>query len=191
MARVATRRVHAARQCEHGAGRLFRGELYRGRRDLDLHHARRPLHRSYRRAGRQVGGVRDQVHVRRRALAAISDRVARRTLAGTRHRLGDAAGGGGRTALVPPLPRPAPQGGRPAALDRHRPELELSVRRLPLHRPAQELRRRGRHVQDHVGGNQRRLRGLPRTRLDPRRLGAAAARAARVDRQLRLDRGSR
>ncbi|MCK7492071.1 MAG: hypothetical protein MZW92_10775 [Comamonadaceae bacterium] len=54
--------------------------------------------------------------------------------------------GAGRAALVPPLPGPQAQGRRPAALDRHRPDLELPVRRLPLDQPAQELRRDDRHA---------------------------------------------
>ena len=52
--------------------------------------------------------------------------------------------GAGRATLVPPLSRPEHQGGRLAALDRRRPELELHLRRVPLDQPAQELRRRRR-----------------------------------------------
>ena len=61
------------------------------------------------------------------------------------------AAGRRRPALVSPVPGPGAQGGRPAALDRHRPELELPVRGLPLDQPAQELRRGHRHVRTPPG----------------------------------------
>jgi hypothetical protein len=64
-----------------------------------------------------------------------------------------------------------PEGGRRAALDRPRPELELPVRRLPLDRRAQELRRGDEELQDHVVGDQRRVRSLPRPGRAARRVG--------------------
>ena len=72
------------------------------------------------------------------------------------HRLGCAPEGAGRAALVSPLSRPEHQGGRLAALDLGRPELELHLRRMPLDQPAQELRRQGECLQDDVVGAQRR-----------------------------------
>ena len=52
-------------------------------------------------------------------------------------------------------------------------ELEFPVRRMPLDRPPQELRRGDRHVQHDVDGDQRRVRGLPRPRLEPSSPGRA------------------
>ena len=54
------------------------------------------------------------------AAAAVPDRVSRRPHAGAGDRLGFAAEGGRRPALVPPLSGPEHQGRRPAALDRGR-----------------------------------------------------------------------
>ncbi len=84
-----------------------------------------------------------------------------------RHRAGSAGSTSTRTEA---------QGRRPAALDRHRPELELPVRRLPLDQPAQELRRRDPHLQDDLVRDRRRLRGLSRPGLEPRRVGEARRR---------------
>ena len=62
---------------------------------------------------------------------------------------------------------------RRAALDAPRAELELHVRRLPLDRGAQGLRRGNRRVQDDLRRDLGRLRGLPRARLGARRMGQA------------------
>ena len=59
---------------------------------------------------------------------------------------------------------------RSAALDRHRPELELPVRLVPFDRSEKELRPGEGDVRDPLVGNQRRLRGLPRPGLGPSRL---------------------
>ena len=64
-------------------------------------------------------------------------------------------------------------GRRSAALDRASTRPGTSVRRVPLDRAAQELRRGEEHLRDDLGGDRRRLRGLPRPRLGPRRLGGA------------------
>ena len=60
--------------------------------------------------------------------------------------------------------------GRPAPLDRHRPELEHHVRRLPFDERAQKLRSENEHVQHVVAGNQRQLRGVPRAGQRARRI---------------------
>ena len=93
--------------------------------------------------------------------------------------------------------RPAAQGGqrwfhlypdrklearRPAALDRHRPGLELPVRRLPLDEPAQELRREDEPLRHDLDRHQRQLRGLPRAGLQPPRVGEAGRRLAALRR---------
>src|SRR5712671_3753895 len=83
---------------------------------------------------------------------------------------------GGRSALVPPLPGSKIGGGGPAALDRARPDLELHVRRLSLDQSAEELRPRRRHLCNHLDRPRRGLRGVPRSRLSPRRLGQGAGR---------------
>ena len=111
------------------------------RRHVHLLQARRQVLRQHRRPRRQARRLRDQVHLRRHAAAAVPDRVPGGRLQALGDRVGRAAEGGGRAALVPPLSRAEAQGRRPAALDRHRPELELPVRRLPLDQPAQGLRR--------------------------------------------------
>ena len=183
MAGLAARGRDAPRRRAQRARRFLRREVHLRRRHVGVLHARRPLLRAHRRTGRQARRVRGEVRVRRRAAAAVPDRTARRTAAGARRRVGLAAARAGRTALVPPLSRPQDQGGRCAALDRHRPELELPVRRLPLHRPAQELRRAVGHVQDRVGGSQRGLRELPRPRVESRRLGEEGGRLAALRRR--------
>ena len=59
-----------------------------------------------------------------------------------------------------------------------RPELELHVRRMPFDQPAQGLRRRRERVQDDVVGIERRVRGVPWTRVESCGLGAQAGRLA-------------
>ena len=92
----------------------------------------------HRRPGRQAGRFRHRLYLRRRAFAAISDRLAERPPAGFGNRLGRAAGGRGRPALVSSLSRSEAWPRRSAALDRHRPKLELPVRLVPLDQPAKE-----------------------------------------------------
>ena len=110
--------------------------------------------------------------------AAVSDRVAGRPASGARHRLGQPAEGAGRAALVPPLPGPEAAGGRSAALDRARPDLELPVRRLPLHRARRRTSTWRQQLCDHLVRRGRVVRGLPRAGLASRRLGASHAGAA-------------
>ena len=151
--------------------------------DVDVLAPRRQVLRQYRRSGRQARRLRDQVHVRRAPAAAVPDRNARRPPAGARHRVGFAAEGAGRPALVPPVSRAEHQGGRSAALDGRAAELELPVRRMPLDQPAEELRREDGHVRHEMERDRRRVRGVPRPRLEPRRLGEPAGelRGARRD----------
>ncbi len=73
------------------------------------------------------------------------DPVSRRAQAEPHHRVGH-----GRQALVPPLSRPGHSTDRLAALDAERAELERHVRGVSLDQPEEELRRRHRHVRDHV-----------------------------------------
>ena len=125
-----------------------------------------------RRAGRKARRVRNQVHVRRLPLAAISDRISRRAPAGARNRLGQPPEGQGRSAMVPPLSQRGGRSRRHPALDEAQPELEFHVRRMPLDRRAQELRRGEGHVRHHMGRDQRRLRDLSWAGLGACRLGA-------------------
>ena len=81
----------------------------------------------------------------------------------------------GRPALVSPLSERADPARRHPALDQAQPELELHVRRMPFDRRAQELRCGRRSFRDDLGGDQRRLRGLPRPGLRSRCLGAGPA----------------
>ena len=81
--------------------------------------------------------------------------------------------GQGRPALVPPLSERGDQTRRRPALDQAQSELELHVRRVPFDRRAQELRCDERSLRHDLCRDQRRLRGLSRTGLASRRLGAA------------------
>ena len=87
----------------------------------------------------------------RRSVAAISDRVSGRTHSGAVDRLGFAAEGPRRPALVSSLPRRRHPPRRRSALDQAEPELEFHVRRVPFDRRAQELRCGSRSLRDHVG----------------------------------------
>ena len=64
---------------------------------------------------------------------------------------------------------------RQPPLDRTRPDLELSVRELPFHGFEEELRPRRRQLRHQLDRCRRRLRGLPRPGLPPRRLGRGAS----------------
>ena len=77
--------------------------------------------------------------------------------------------GGQRWFHLQPGREGRPQGS--AALDRPLPELGAAVRRVPFDQPEEGLRRRQRYLQDHLQRNQRRLRSLPRTGLQPCGLG--------------------
>ena len=87
-------------------------------------------------------------------------------------------------------PERGDQARRRPALDQAEPELELHVRRVPLDRRAQELRRGQRPLRHHLGGDQRGLRGLPRPGLAARRLGARAAELVAVRQERRPANGA-
>ncbi len=176
MVRLAPRAGDAGGRREERARQLRQREVQLRGRHLDVLQARREILRQDRRARRQARRLRDQVHLRRHAAAAIPDRVSRRQAAGAFDRLGRAAEGAGRTALVSPLSQGAHHSQGPAALDQAPAELELHVRRLPLDQPEEELRRGGGYVQDRLVRDQRRLRGLPRARLEPSSVGGEEGR---------------
>ncbi len=85
--------------------------------------------------------------------------------------LGHAPEGAGRAALVPPVPGREARLPRRTALDAARAELELHVRRLPLDRGGEGLRRRHEQLRHELEGDLGRLRGVPRTGLGARGLG--------------------
>ena len=174
-----------------GARRFRQREVRLCRHHVHVLAPRRQILRQHGWPGRQARRLRDQVHVRRPTAAAVSDRAPRRAHAGARHRLGFAAQGARRAALVPSLSGPEPQGRRSFALDGRAAELEFPVRRMPFDRLSQELRCGERHVPLDVGRGECHLRGLPRPRLEPRRLGGKAwgLRSARGDQGTR--RGAR
>src|SRR5262249_32528432 len=95
--------------------------------------------RQHRRPGWRATRLRNSVHVRRDAAATVPDRVSRWPPAGVVDCLGHTPTGGRGAALVPPLPWRDTPGAGPAALDRAGADLELSVRRVPLDRPAEVL----------------------------------------------------
>ena len=131
--------------------------------------------RPHRRTGRQAGRLRGGLHVRRRPAAAVPGRACP-AVAGRRCRSpGTRARGRGRTALVPPEPERAHPARRSAPLDRHLRELEPPVRRVPLDEPPQEIRGRRGSLRHDVVGARRRVRGVPRAGLEPRRLGAGGS----------------
>ena len=134
----------AGRRCEVRPGGFPQREVCLRGHDVGLLDARWQVLRPHRRAGRQARGFRDQVHVRRRAAAAVSDRTSRRKTAGARNRVGFASEGARRPAMVSPLSGSGSARRRSAALDRHQPELEFHVRRVPLDAAREELRCRDR-----------------------------------------------
>ena len=126
----------------------------------------------------KLARVRDPLHLRRLSAAAVSDRLPGRPDAGARHRLGRAARGPGRPALVPSLPRPrSSHAGDPL----HWTGIDQTWNFMCAECHSTELRKNydaaAEHLRDHLGGDRRRLRGLPRSRLGPRRLGASGSRA--------------
>ena len=171
MAGLASRPRDAGSEREDRARQLRRREVRVRRHDLDLLQARRKVLRQHRRPRRQARRLRAEVHLRRDAAAAVPDRVPRRPDAGALDRLGRAAEERGRAALVPSLSRREDHAQGSAALDEAEPELELHVRGLPLDQPAQGLRRGRQPLQDHLVGDERRLRSVSRPGLEPRRVG--------------------
>jgi hypothetical protein len=81
-----------------------------------------------------------------------------------------------QAALVSPLPERTGGPPRRAALDEALAELEFHVRRLSLHRRAQELRRCDRYVQDHMVRDHGRLRGMSRAGVASPELGEGQGR---------------
>ena len=110
---------------------------------------------------------------------------------GPERRLGRAAKGRGRPALVPSLPERERDARRRPPLDRPVPELELHVRRLPLDERKEGLRRHDGHLRDDVLRHRRLVRGLPRARLGTRRLGPGREGAPRGRRRRRRTVSSR
>ena len=172
---LASRAGHAACHRGNRAGRFFRRSARALRRHDHILSCGRPVHGADRWPGRQAARISDRLYVRRPAAAAVSDRIPERTLSGARHRLGQPSRRSGRAPLVSSLPRSEAGRRRAAALDRPRPDLELHVRRLSFDQPAQELRPGWQCLRDDVLRHECRLRGLPRPRLPPHRMGTVEA----------------
>ena len=73
-----------------------------------------------------------------------------------------------------------PPAGRPAPLDRHRPELEHHLRRVPFDQFPEELRPGDEHVSHDVQRDRRQLRRVPRAGERPRRARQAAGRRSGI-----------
>ena len=117
-------------------GRFDSASFPQGRGRDRLLQTRRQVSHPHRRAGRKACRFRGEICFRRLSAPAISSRIAGRTAPGFRRRMGCASGDGRRTALVRSLSRPQARGGRSAALDRDRSELELSMRLVPFNQSA-------------------------------------------------------
>src|SRR6266540_1615432 len=180
----------ACDRCDR-ARRFPRREVPLRRHRVAVHAPRRQVRRSHRRSGRQDRRVRDQVHVRCRALAAVPDRASRRKAAGAFDRMGHAAEGAGRRALVPSVSARQDQSSRRASLDAPRAELELHVRRLPFGGRAQALRRGARRLPYDLVGRRGGLRGVPRTRLAACCVGAGEGSRSREGADGRARRATR
>ncbi len=127
-------------------------------------------------------GLRNQVHVWRLTTAAISDRHAGRTLAGARNRMGQPPARARWSALVLSLSRPENLVFTSVALDRYRSDLELHVCGLPFDQRAQELRTADAYLCHQLCRDRRSLRGLSRSRIESRLVGAEARRLAKLSR---------
>ena len=141
------------------------------------------LHGANGRPGRRTARLRNPLHLRRRAPATVPDRVSRWTLPVARHCLGCAREGAGRPALVPPVSRRAGHARRRTPLDAVEPELEPAVRRMPLHRSAEELRSLHAELPHDLGRDGCRLRGVPWPWIVARRLGRGFFRRQRGGRR--------
>ena len=142
MAKLATSPRHGSRDRCVCPRRLQRCRVRICRNALALLPKGPEIFRRDRRSGRQACDVRSQIHLRRRAFAAISDRISGWSHPSSVRRLGHAAQGSGWAALVSPLSGCRGHQQRSPALDQAEPELEFHVRRVPLDGRAQELRRR-------------------------------------------------
>ncbi len=168
---VAARARNAARDRGDRARRLQRREVHLPRRHIELLQARRQVLRPHRRPRRQARRLRSQVHLRRRAAAAVPGRAAGRTPAGARGVLGYAAQGCRRPALVQAVPGREDRLPRRTALDTACAELELHVRGLSLEPGRQGLRRDQGRLRDALERDLGRLRVVSRPRLGARRVG--------------------
>ena len=150
----------------HGARRLRRREARVRRRHVALLSAGPTSLGAHGWPGWRASRLPDHAHLRRRAAAAVPGRASRRAPPGARDSVGQPAGRRGWPALVPSASRRGDHQPGSVALDgRHR-ELELHVRRLPLHERAQALRRADAR---HTRPASRRCRSLARPATDPDR----------------------
>ena len=129
-----------------------------------------------------LADYRDQVHVRRRPAAAVSDRVSRRPAPGARHRLGRAPAERGRPALVPSLPR---REDRLTATSSTGPARSRTGTTCAPTATRPNVRKNydaaGDRYATHVVRDQRGVRGVPRPRLAPRGVGRAGRRGRARD----------
>ena len=167
---LATRRI--------GAWRLQRHEVRVPRRDDAVLPPRRQVHGQHRRARRQVPRLRNQVHVRRRAAAAVHGRVSRGPRAGAPRVVGREARSEWFDVTPPDVPNERILPGDPLHWTGIAPELEHDLRRLPFDERAQELRSEDEHVSHDVAGDRRQLRRVPRAGQRARRAGPRAGRCS-------------
>jgi len=105
-------------------------------------------------------------------------RLSRRPPPGLESCLGHTAGPGRRAAVVSSLSGWGDPIRRSPSLDRNLPELESHVRGMPLHSVEEELSWSRRSLWNHLVGDRRLLRGLPRSGLLPPGLGRSSWRGA-------------
>ena len=150
VARLASRARDAGRERRDRARPFRRRDAHDIRRHLDLHEEGRQAldpHRGARREARRLRGLYTfgVAPLQQYLVAFPNGRYQAPPVAwDTRPKAR------GRPALVLAAARREDSAGRPAALDRRRGQLEPDVRRVPLDRPAQELRREGGSLRDDV-----------------------------------------
>ena len=139
----------------------------------------------------KLADVRGQVHLRRRSAAAIPGRVSRRPPAGAVDRLGHAARKT-RAASAGSISIPNEEIRHDDVL--HWTKLNQNWNFMCAECHSTGVRKNydaaKRPLRHHLGGDQRRLRGLSRTGLAPRRLGARAARLVAVRQARRSEQGT-
>ena len=138
---------------------------------LDVLQKGREVLRPHRRPRRDAPGVRDRLHLRGPAAPAVPGPLPPGAVPGPHHLLGHPAEGGRGPALVPPLPGRVHPPRRHPPLDEAVRDVELHVRPVPLDGPAEELRPVEGRLRHHLVRDRRLLRGVPRARVEPRRLG--------------------